>query len=570
MVKLVSKVIILDINLEYIKVGFSGEEKPRLIMPNIVGIPSQSHLDEVMKQLYFKDVKLTKEIYFGKEAIDNRFNLKLIRPIDLDYNINRELLSKLLANIIFNLLDIKGRQYYVVTHPLFVPNQFIQDLAKIIFETFNPSGLILLSEPYSTYLATNRETGLIVYLDTTTQVLPVWKGTILEQQANIYDISLLDLKESLDVLVSSRNGVVLSDYALEQISRYCLVASSRDEFENLTKGNLDHISKLEREFHFNEKRVLIDLERYAVTEMFFNPVLIGKDILPLPEFLSSILENFDRNIRRDFYLSIILGGRACFQGMDERILNVLRNSINIEINVKRFHPDYSNIIEWSGASKLSAHPDFINFMVSPTEFFEEGLQVMDRIRFEKHNVNLNLKEIKLLPVFKTIRLEESPDSVNKLIQFLKQYVTVDLKILSEIFSVDKEEMKKTLVSLINKDQLKGELLENDQFKYWITNNPQEIEKLKKSLKITVQQSSEVLHKHFIQRLNNLKEIKNLKTFRARADEFSKKLSSSNEKMNLLIKKSPIPISSDETREYLKYWHNLYRDIQIKFKKATPF
>ncbi|NVM04429.1 MAG: hypothetical protein HWN67_19050 [Candidatus Helarchaeota archaeon] len=565
-----SKFIVLDIDLEYLKVGFSGEEKPRLIMPNIAGIPSQSHLDEVMKQLYFKDVKLTKEIYFGKEAIDNRFNLKLVRPIDLDYNINRELLSKILAYVIFNLLDIKGRQNYIITYPLFVPNQFIQDLVKIVFETFNPSGLSILNEPYSTFLATNRDTGLIVYIDTNTQILPVWKGTSFEQQANIYDISLLDLKESLDVLVSSRNGVVLSDYALEQISRYCLIAKSREEFENLTKGNLDSISKLEREFNFNDKKVIIDLERYAVTEMFFNPVLIGKDILPLPEFLISILDNFDRNIRRDFYLSIVLGGRACFQGFAERIHDVLEKSINLEINVKSFHPDYSNIIEWIGASKLSSHPDFINFMVSPTEFFEEGLQVMDRIRFEKNNIKLDLKDIKLLPVFKSIRLEESPDFVNKMIQFLTQYITVDLKILSEIFSVNKEEMKKTLSSLLNKGQLKGELLENDQFKYWITDDPQEIEKIKKSIKITIQQSSEILHTHFMQRLKNLKEIKNLKTFRARADEFNKKLSSSNEKMNLLIKKSPIHISIEEARQILKPWRYLYREIKNKFQKAIPY
>ncbi|MFX1449815.1 MAG: hypothetical protein ACFFCM_03160 [Promethearchaeota archaeon] len=565
-----TNIVVLDINLEYIKIGFSGEEKPRLIMPNIVGIPSQSHLDEVMKKLYFQDIKLDKEIYFGKEAIDNRFNLKLVRPIDSEFTINRELLSKILAQIIFNLLDIKGRQYYVVTFPLFVPNKFIQDLVKIIFETFNPLGLSLLSEPYSTFLATNRNTGLIVYIDTTTQILPVWRNTNFDHQAYLYDISLLDLKESLEVLVSSRNGVVLSDYALEQLSRYCLIAPSREHFENLTKGNLEAIDKLKKEFDFNEKKVSIDLERYAVTEMFFNPLLIGKDIPPLPEFLISILDNFDRSIRRDFYSSIILGGRGCFQGFAERIQNGLKNNLNVEINVKSYHPDLSNIIEWVGASKLSSHPDFINFMVSPTEFFEEGLQILDKIRFEKHNISLDLKETKLLPVFKSIKLEESPDLVNKLIQFLKQYITVDLKILSEIFSVNKEEMKKTLQILVNKGQLKGELLQNDQFKYWVTNDPQEIEKIKKSLKITVQQSSEILHKHFIQRLKNLQEIKNLKTFRARSDEFRKKLLSSNEKMNLLIKKSPIHISTEEEREILKHWRYLYRDIKDKLQKVIPF
>ena len=81
------KAIVFDINFEYIKAGFSGEEKPRFIIPNVVGLRSKSHLDEVMKKLYFEDIKLNKEIYFGKEAIKNRFNLNLKRPVDIQFKI---------------------------------------------------------------------------------------------------------------------------------------------------------------------------------------------------------------------------------------------------------------------------------------------------------------------------------------------------------------------------------------------------------------------------------------------------------------------------------------------------
>ena len=159
------RTIVLDINPEFIKAGFSGEERPRLNMPNVVGLKSTSKLDALMKQ---NMVKLEKDAYFGQEAIQNRFNLKLKRPISFNYEIDKDSLSKILEYVVFNRLKVKGRQNYLICHPLLVPNHFVENLMKIMFEKFNPLGLSLISEPYATLLETNRPTGMIVYIDSST------------------------------------------------------------------------------------------------------------------------------------------------------------------------------------------------------------------------------------------------------------------------------------------------------------------------------------------------------------------------------------------------------------------
>lgn len=281
-------------------------------------------------------------------------------------------------------------------------------------------------------------------------------------------------------------------------------------------------------------------------------------------------------MRRDLYQSIILGGRGCFQGFSKRLENELKKIINTEINIESYQTDYANNIEWIGASKLSFHPDFTNFMVNSSEFFEEGSRIINRIKFEKYNIFLNLKEIKLVPIIdnikieESLKLEESLDFTQKLIHILKQYVTIELKVLANIFKVNQEEIKNIINSLLVKEQIKGEFLKKThEFKFWITDNPQEIERIKKSLKITIQQSSEILYKDYIQKLKNLEEIKDLKTYKARANELFVKLFSLDEKLNLIIKKTPIPIPEEEQRQILKYWKFIYEDIKEKFRKAIP-
>ncbi|MHA1378005.1 MAG: hypothetical protein ACTSRG_06450 [Candidatus Helarchaeota archaeon] len=562
------RTVVLDINPEYIKAGFSGEQNPRLIMQNLVGIRSKSHLDEVMKQ--HLGTRLDKDIYFGKEAIENRFNLRLQRPISYNYKIDRDLLGKILKYIVFNLLNVKGRQNYVICYPLLVPNQFLEDLIKVFFEKLNPIGLSLINEPYSALLETNRTTGFIIYVDSSTQILPVWEGTSFEQHANIYEISLYNIKEQLENLISARYGLVLSEFDLEQVLKYCIFAKSREDYNNLMNTDTKALSKLKKEFNFRDKSIIIDIERFIAPEIFFNPVSIGLDIPPIPQFIDLIIDNFERNIRRDFYLSIIIGGRGSFQGFPERIEKELEELINFDINIKSFHPNFSNIIEWIGASKLSAHPDFTNFIVSSSEYFEEGFGVIDKIRFEKLNIYLDLKKIKLLPVFKKKELQKSPELVQRLITFLKQYITIDLNLLAESFGVFKDEMIKFLKSLIANGTIKGEFLENNEFKFWTTTEPQEIKRIKEALKITIRQSSEILHKHYLQRLQNLEEIHSLKTFRARADEFYKKLITSDEKMNLLLKKSPIPISKEDKEEILQMWNVTFNDVKGRLKDKFSF
>ncbi|MHA1298167.1 MAG: hypothetical protein ACTSO9_01855, partial [Candidatus Helarchaeota archaeon] len=564
------KTVVLDINPEYIKAGFSGEERPRITIPNIIGLRSKSRLDEVMKQHLLKDTKLDKDVYFGKEAINNRFNLKLKRPIAYNFNIDRELLVQILEYIIFNLLNVKGRQNYVICHPLLVPNHFVEKLVKIFFEKFNPLGLSMISEPYATLLETNRPTGLVLYMDSSTQILPVWEGTCFEQHANIYEISIIDIKEQLENLISSRSGLVLSEFDIEEILKYCIVAKSREHYRNLMHENVESISSLTKEFDFNDKHIVIDLERFTAPEIFFDPVSVGMDLPTFPEFIDSVVDNFERNIRKDFYQSIIIGGRGCFKGFPERVERDLEEIINFDIIIKSFHPSFSEYIAWIGTSKLSAHPDFPNFMISSSEYFEEGFDVIDKVRFEKYNIYLNLKDIKLLPIFQKKELKESTELIDRLRNFLKQYVTIDLGLLAESFGVFQDEMVRFLKMLLKKGKIQGQFLENNEFKIWTTTEPEEVERIKQNLIITIRQSSEILHKHYAQRLKNLEEIHSLKTFRARADEFYKKIISSDEKMKLLLKKSPIPISKEDEDRILKSWNLVFSDVKARLKSKFSF
>jgi actin beta/gamma 1 len=68
-----NQILVVDTGSGIVKAGFSGEDAPRSMFPNIIGIPKD--LNDVVGEEY-------KEEYFGDEALQRRGILEISYPME--------------------------------------------------------------------------------------------------------------------------------------------------------------------------------------------------------------------------------------------------------------------------------------------------------------------------------------------------------------------------------------------------------------------------------------------------------------------------------------------------------
>ena len=91
-----SKAIIINHGSSLMKVGYNGEEQPRIVFPNIIGYPKYK---SIMTDVEHYD----REYYIGEEAIQLKGVLKLIYPIEHGIIDNWDGIEKIWHEIFYNI-----------------------------------------------------------------------------------------------------------------------------------------------------------------------------------------------------------------------------------------------------------------------------------------------------------------------------------------------------------------------------------------------------------------------------------------------------------------------------------
>ena len=296
--------IVIDNGSSFIKSGFSGEVEPSSCFRTCVGYPKYSHGDI--------------DFYFGKEAENNKDNLKINYPIKQGIITNYDDMEKIWGHIFTFELKVDPEEYNVLlTQQLMCPKEEKEKKAQIMFETFNVKGLCLGYTPDLSLYAAGISTGISIDLGgDSTQISAIKDGCPVPfrfdkiyyggNEVNDYLFRLLNFNNKM--LSTSKYKSCIEDIK----EKSCYVAFDYDE-------EFKSVEPFDYQLPDNNNLILKE-ERIRAPEIIFKPSLIGKD----DEFgLSNICNNLIEkciDIKKDLYNRIFLsGGNSMFQGLPKRL-----------------------------------------------------------------------------------------------------------------------------------------------------------------------------------------------------------------------------------------------------------
>eukprot|EP00331_Platyophrya_macrostoma_P002509 CAMPEP_0176418056 /NCGR_PEP_ID=MMETSP0127-20121128/7238_1 /TAXON_ID=938130 /ORGANISM="Platyophrya macrostoma, Strain WH" /LENGTH=438 /DNA_ID=CAMNT_0017798297 /DNA_START=29 /DNA_END=1345 /DNA_ORIENTATION=- len=381
------EVVVIDNGTDCIKIGFSGEDYPQMILPSVVGeISVKNELDASNKTQYV----------YGDKVRDHIQNMSIKYPIEcakIPNSDNRDLMVKYWTHILENEmnLDLTTVNLLIVDHAA-NDKDYKAELAEYFFEDVKISSLLFMNSSTLSLFSTGRTRGLVVESGHgVTGSVPVFEGFILPHATNFSTISGQDINDQLYKVLSDKGikldkSKILTQEILKDMKEKIL--SVPLDYEQMINGP-DPMNEEERTYELPDGITLLPgggayeagsfiqldhRDRFSCTEILFRPSLIGSTAAPLHEMIWDSLQKCDEELRKELYENIVYsGGTTMLKGFTNRIKYELNYLIPKDVS----RADIKYVIEgnrryaaWIGGSMLGSLSVFQNLAITKSEFEE--------------------------------------------------------------------------------------------------------------------------------------------------------------------------------------------------------
>ena len=367
--ELPAQTVVFDNGTLAMKIGYAGEDQPRLTIPMIAGKPKPHSMMVGIQN---------KEYFVGYEALEKRNLLDLVNPVQNGVITNWEYIEQLWRHVFFNELHIEPQDFCLLfgEKPL-IPLQNREKMIQVMFETFNAGAFYLCNQEVLSLFSSGRTTGIVLDAgEGTHRIVPIYEGYTIPHA----------------VIESELSGIMLTDYMRK------LLVEKNPEAAELPVNCIRHLKEklcyipldFQAEMQGAEQRASTKMpnghmfecgnERVRCPELIFDPSLNDLSFEGIHQSLFSSIMRCDIDIRRDLYKNIILpGGTSMFQGFSERVEKEVIALAPPSMKVKVFAPPERRNSVWIGGSVLGARDFFRQRMaVSRKVYNEEGAQIVHR------------------------------------------------------------------------------------------------------------------------------------------------------------------------------------------------
>lgn len=385
------EVVVIDNGSETIKVGFAGEDYPRLILPSIIGVPSEKNDDitsNKIPMIYGKDERLKSESQY---KLSYPIKNGALDPADLEY------LTQYWFEIIEGKLklDITQVNLMVIDSPI-AEKQSRNSIADKFFDQFKISSITFMNSSTLALFATGRTRGLVVESGHgASYVSPIFEGFPLAHAMHTSNIAGEEIGKQLMKELNDR-GIKIDKTAIERLEiikylkeKMCAVAL---DFDKSLKGG-DPLSEDDRSYELPDGNTvggsnIIQVDhkaRFTATEILFKPSIIGQSCMSLTEMMLDSFDRIDPDLKTELYKNIVLcGGTSLLPGFPDRIRKeifqnapkeISRNDIVITADSQRKYA------AWIGGSMIGSLSTFQERSVKKSEY-EENQEAKTYIMFK--------------------------------------------------------------------------------------------------------------------------------------------------------------------------------------------
>lgn len=408
--------VIMDNGTGLTKLGFAGNDAPSFVFPTAIstrsatgakaksgGFGSSANSSSLINKRGMEDL----DFFIGDEALAaaNGPNYSLHYPIKHGQIENWDHMERFWENSIFKYLRCEPEDhYFLLTEPPLNPPENRENVAEIMFESFNCAGLYIavqavlaLAASWTSSKVQDRSlTGTVIDSgDGVTHVIPVAEGYVIGSAIKNIPIAGRDITIFIQQMLRERGELDSSLRTAERIKQeFCYVCPDIvKEFRNFdSKPDKFAQFVVENEAKTSKKLIDVGYERFLAPEIFFNPEIASSDFLtPLSITVDQVVQSSPIDVRKGLYKNIVLsGGSTMFKDFGRRLQKDLRTlvkerisdseklsnakSSGVDVNVIS-HRRQRNAV-WFGGSLLAQTSEFKAYCHTKKDYDEYGPNIV--------------------------------------------------------------------------------------------------------------------------------------------------------------------------------------------------
>ncbi len=379
--------LVIDLGNAYTKIGFSGEDLPKEIIPSLY---ARNKMFDKKNEIGAFDQKMD---IFGYEATEPQYkedyDLFHLTCGDHKEKTSKEYLE-FLKDALENKMGLSTSEYDVIVNISPIKNEEnIRTYGRLFIEDLGFKALAMINSSSLSLYATGRTTGLVVQCgETRTYTVPIYEGFPLYHALNKTKIGGRDLTEIFrrGILENNINIKEGDIHTLRQVKeKTCCVPVDQNYSYYMDETNEDIIKKETELFKLPDETIVSipRNSRIIASELLFTPSVFEekKNENGLINLITGSIrktEMIDKKFKENLIENIVLsGGTSMMKGFAERVYKDLYNykdnsGFELEYEPYIIAENNRSIGKWIGMSMIASMSAFDKLFIKKAEYQELG------------------------------------------------------------------------------------------------------------------------------------------------------------------------------------------------------
>jgi len=375
------EVIVLDIGSGSLKVGFSGEDAPRAVLPTVVATTT---VDEAREDEHVggdSAAQKRSQNFYGDEAL-LQDAAAITRPVqrgEIQLTCaHKDALEALWEHIFRNVLGVEQEELPVLIADSLPLGQAAypsrQWVTEIMFEKLKVKSLAIFNTAVLSLFSTGRTRGLVVESgEGLTQAVPVFEGFAIPHAIFKMDVAGQDITSKVQKMMEREDGQEFAGSFTTMQALKEKVCSVAQDSKAATKG-LDTADEESRSFELPDGKIIrVNQQiRLGAPEVLFGG---GDPNAPtVQKICMEAINTCDLDFRQDLVRSLVVaGGTTMLPGLAPRLSRELCRLLPNDLS-KQVDPcvdSQRRYAAWIGGSMFASLSTFDQVAISKQEY-EEG------------------------------------------------------------------------------------------------------------------------------------------------------------------------------------------------------
>lgn len=374
-------VIVLDNGSGYLKVGFSGEDAPRAVLPTVVGIKTDDEAGAEEHAGMTVESQKKSQSFFGDEAL-REVNAQITKPVNrgeirLESNY-KDALESLWDYTFRSVLGVEQEELPIlIADPLPLGQSAYparQWMAEVMFEKFKVKSLAIFNTAVLSLFSTGRTRGLVVESgEGVTQAVPVFEGYAIPHAIFKMEVAGYDITQKVMTMMEKERGAehAANRKVMQDLKeKTCCVAL---DYDAAMKGR-DLADEESKSFELPDNQIIQVSQdiRLGAPEILFGNREQGAQ--SIQKICLDAINTCDLDFRMDLIRSLVVaGGTSMLPGFAPRLKTELSSLLPGEMarQIDVCVDSQRKYAAWIGGSMFASLSTFDQVAITRQEF-EDG------------------------------------------------------------------------------------------------------------------------------------------------------------------------------------------------------